>query len=160
MSGSKGFRTSDASDKPERGDAVLSLKTVQKMLPLVQRVVDDILANQKALARLHPEEESLDRQKRTLDWPRRQRRYQLKDELARVDDALHGALDELRELGIVLLDSDQGRVGFPTMVNNRRAFFSWHPGEDGLHSWQFADESAMRPIPLAWLKELSVSSKP
>src|SRR3954447_18664502 len=107
MSGSKGFRTSDASDKPERGEAVLSLKTVHKMLPLVRRVVDDILANQQALSRLVPEEEALDRQRRALDWPQRQRRYQLKDELARADHDLHGALDELRELGIVLLDSDQ-----------------------------------------------------
>jgi hypothetical protein len=59
----------------------------------------------------------------------------------------------------MLLDNEQGRVGFPTMVNDRRAYFSWHTGEDGLHSWQFADEDVTRPIPLAWLKEISFSGK-
>ncbi len=159
MSGSKGFRTPDASDKPERGEINLSLRTVHRMLPLVQRIVDDILAIQKALARLQPEERALDRQKRELTWPQRQRRYQLKDELAQTDLRLQGAMSELRELGVVLLDGDQGRVGFPTMVNNRRAYFSWHPGEEGLHSWQFADEDITRPIPLTWLKEISLSGK-
>jgi hypothetical protein len=156
MSGSKGFRTPDASDKPERPETNLSLKTVQRMLPLVQRIVDDILVNQKAVERLQPEEESLDRNKRVLAWPERQRRYDIKEQLARADVNLQDALAELRDLGLVLLD-DAGRVGFPTVVNNRRAYFSWHPGEDGLHSWQFADEDVTRPIPLAWIKEISLS---
>jgi hypothetical protein len=159
MSGSKGFRTPDASDKPERGETNLNLKTVQRMLPLVQRIVDDILASQKALARLQPEEDALDRQRRELPWPQRQRRYQLKEELAQADQSLQGALSELRELGVVLLDGDLGRVGFPTLVNNRRAYFSWQSGEDGLHCWQFADEDITRPIPMAWLKEISLTSK-
>ena len=159
MSSSKGFRTSDASDKPEKNETVLSLKTVQRMLPLVQRIVDDILTRQKAVDRLQPEEECLDRKKRVLAWPERRRRYEVKDELVRADHDLQVALGELRELGVQLLDAEQGRVGFPTMVNNRKAFFSWHPGEDGLHSWQFADEDSTRPIPLAWLKEISLTGK-
>jgi hypothetical protein len=159
MSGTKGFHTPDASDKTERGEMNLNLKTVQRMLPLVQRIVDDILANQKSLLHLQPEEESLDRKRRVLAWPERQRRYQVKDELAQADLRLQDAIGELRELGLVLLDGEQGRVGFPTMVNNRRAYFSWHAGEDGLHSWQFADEDVTRPIPLAWLKEISYSGK-
>jgi hypothetical protein len=159
MSGSKGFRTPDASDKPEPGEINLSLKTVQRMLPLVQRIVDDILASRKSRLHLQPEEASLDRNKRLLAWPERQRRYQVKDELAQSENSFQDALTELRDLGIVLLDGDQGRVGFPTQVNNRRAYFSWHPGEEGLHTWQFADEDITRPIPMAWLKEISFSGK-
>src|SRR4051812_8936936 len=114
MNGSKGYRASDASEKPERGEVVLSLKTVQRMLPLVQRIVEDFLNHQKALVRLQPEEEMLDRKKRILDWPGRQRRYRLKDEIAGVEKCLAAAHEELDELGVVLLDTDQGRVGFPT----------------------------------------------
>jgi hypothetical protein len=157
MSASKGFRASDASDKPDRAEVNLNLKTVQRMLPLVQRIVDDILASRRTLSRLHPEEAALDRQKKLLAWPERQRRYAIKDELAKADLALQAATTELQDLGLVLLDSDFGRIGFPTVVNNRRAYFSWQAGEDGLHSWQFADEDTTRPIPLAWLKELSFS---
>ena len=159
MSGTKGFHTPDASDKTERGEANLSLKTVQRMLPLVQQIVDDILASQKSLQNLQPEEETLDRKRRVLAWPERQRRYQIKDELARADLSLQDAMGELRDLGLVLLDTELGRVGFPTVVNNRQAYFSWHAGEDGLNSWQFADEDVSRPIPLAWLKEISFSGK-
>jgi hypothetical protein len=159
MNGSKGYRASDAGEIPERGDVVLSLKTVQRMLPLVQRIVEDFLSYQQALVRLQPEEERLDRRKRTLDWPERQRRYRLKDEIARAATGLASAGEELAELGVVLLDTDFGRVGFPTMVNNRKAYFSWQPGEESLHSWHFAEETQCRPIPPAWLKEISLSAK-
>ena len=159
MSASKGFRTPDASDNTERAEVNLNLKTVQRMLPLVQRIVNDILASQKSMRHLQSEEETLDRKKRVLAWPERQRRYQVKDELARADQGLQDALTELRDLGVAMLDGDQGRVGFPTVVNNRRAYFSWRTGEDGLHSWQFADEDVTRPIPMAWLKEVSFSGK-
>jgi hypothetical protein len=159
MNGSKNHRSSDASDKPERGDTVLSLNTVQRMLPLVQRIVDDILNNQNALKRLEPEEEVLDHNKRALTWPQRQRRYQVKEDLNRSHHDLNGALVELRDLGVVLLDLEVGSIGFPTMVNNRRAYFSWHPGEMGLQFWTFADEETRRPIPQSWLKEISLSGK-
>jgi hypothetical protein len=159
MSASKGFRTPDASDNTQRAEVNFNLKTVQRMLPLVQRIVHDILASQRSLRHLQPEEEALDRKKRVLAWPERQRRYQVKDELAQTDLCLQDALTELRDLGVTLLDGEQGRVGFPTMVNNRRAYFSWHNGEDGLHSWQFADEDVTRPIPVAWLKEVSFSGQ-
>src|SRR5262245_3031703 len=154
MNNSKGDR---ATGVPETPEVAYSLKTVQKMLPLVGRIVDDILIRQNALHRLEPEQQRLDRQRRDLSWPERQRRYQIQDEVTRAERALAEVRDELAGLHVTLLDDDQGRVGFPTMVNNRRAYFSWHLGEDGLHSWHFAEENACRPIPAAWLKELTLS---
>lgn len=159
MSGSRSYPTSDASESPERNEVVLSLKTVQKMLPLAQRIVQDITTSRRAVASLHPEEERLDRQRRTLDWPARKRRYEIKEELAKAEKELEVANLELRELGLVLLDELLGRVGFPTVVNNRRAYFSWLVGEEGLHTWRFADEDVDRPIPASWLKELSLAGK-
>ncbi|MCI0680608.1 MAG: DUF2203 domain-containing protein [Gemmataceae bacterium] len=138
-------------------EVAFSLKTVHRMLPLVGRIVNDIQEGHQALQRLEPEQARLDRQKRTLDWPARQRRYQLQEDALQLERGLSGAREELNGLGVVLLDEDLGRVGFPTMVNNRRAFFSWQLGEHGLHSWHFAEETACRPIPTAWLKELSLA---
>ena len=37
------------------------------------------------------------------------------------------ARTELEALGLALIDPDLCQVGFPTMVNNRKAFFSWRP---------------------------------
>ena len=45
------------------------------------------------------------------------------------------------------------KIGFPTIVNNRPAYFSWIPGDEALRFWHFADEIARRPIPPAWLRE-------
>jgi hypothetical protein len=156
MNGYRGYPASDAGEKPS--EIVLSLKTVQRMLPLVQRIVEDLRDSQLDLVRLQPEEERLDRQKRTLDWPGRQRRYRLKDEVAVAESRLSAANAELEELGVVLLDLDSARVGFPTVVNNRKAFFSWQLGEDGLHSWHFEEEAQCRPIPPAWLQEISMAA--
>ncbi len=153
------FRNSPVSNPSETiGEVVLSLRTVHKMLPLVQRIVDDVLLHHKKIETLQPEELKLDREKRDLGWPARQRRYQLKDEIADADRGLQSAFQELRDLGLVLLDPIIGQIGFPTLVNNRKAYFSWHPGEDSLRSWLYADESTMRPIPSSWLKELNLST--
>jgi hypothetical protein len=159
MSGSRSYPTSDASESPERGEVVLSLKTVHKMLPLVQQIAGDIVTSHRTVERLHPEEERLDRQRRSLDWPMRHRRYEIKEEIAKAEKELEVALAELRNLGVILLGDLVGQIGFPTMVNNRRAYFSWRPGEEGLQSWRFADEDADRPIPPSWLKELSFANK-
>lgn len=159
MNGSKGYRAPDASEQPVESLPILSLTTVQKMLPLVQRIMGDFLDSQHAVQRLQPEEARLDRQKRTLAWPERQRRYEVKEQITRAETSMGAAVEELGNLGVVLLDDELGRVGFPTMVNNRRAYFSWRHGEDGLHAWHFADDEVFRPIPAAWLKEIAVGAK-
>ncbi len=156
MKSSKGDRATDTHDSPE---VAFSLKAAHNMRPLVRRVVEDIQKRQRAFQALEPEQTRLDRQKRNLDWPQRQRRYQLQDDLAKAERDLAEVREELAGLGVVLFDDEAGRVGFPTMVNNRRAFFSWQLGEDGLHNWHFAEEDACRPIPTAWLKELSLAGK-
>src|SRR5262245_42727964 len=161
MNGSNEHKAAGAWEPSERRDVLFNLTTVKRMLPLVRQIVGDVLAGQKSLVALGPELTKLDREKRALDWPARQRRYQLQDQAAAAERALHIAEEELADLGVVLLDARAGRVGSPTMVNNRAAFFSWHPGEDdNLHSWHFAEETATRPIPAAWLKEISFSGQP
>ena len=161
MNGSKGNAAFNASEMPERRDIVLNLNTARRMLPLVQRVVGDILADRKSLDRLQPEQDRLDRHRRDLVWQERQRRYQVHEEVAQAERHLTAASEELSALGVTVLDPDAGRVGFPTLVNDRRAFFSWKPGQETLTSWHFAEEIADRPIPMSWWKvsEASMSAK-
>jgi hypothetical protein len=159
MNGSTGNKAFGASEKPESGDVVLSLSTSQRMLPLVGQIVEDILKNQQALVRLAPEQKRLFQRRRNLAWPERQRRYQLEEEIATAERGLQEAHDELQALGLTLLDAKIGRVGFPTLVNDRRAFFSWRPGEDCLQSWHFAEESVCRAIPDPWKREISLARK-
>jgi hypothetical protein len=157
MSGSKENATSGAPDK--RGEVILNLSTVQRMLPLVEKIVQDILASQKSVEVLTPEQDRLSRQKRTLDWPQRQRRYQIDDELQAHDRQFQDAVLELQGLGVELLEGEIGRDGFPTLVNNRRSYFSWKPGDEGLKFWHFAEEDNRRPIPASWLQEIQQAAK-
>jgi hypothetical protein len=143
---------SGAPDKPARRNRILNLPTAQSMLPLVQRIVTDILNRQASLDRMLPELDRLDRNKRMLSWPMRQRRYQLREEISLAEQDLESAFLELGELGVELLDPLAGRVGFPTVVNERAAYFSWKPGETGILGWHFAQESKSRPIPPTWSK--------
>ncbi len=145
----------------ERKGRVLDLDTVRRMLPLVERVVDDIVASRQVLDRLQPEQEQLDRCRRTLAWPDRLRRYNNRDELARAEDRLQDALAELDVLGIELVDAVKGRVGFPTVLNGRPAFYSWQPGEASIGYWHHPGEHLRRPIPDSLLNnaEPSLSSR-
>jgi len=152
MSGSTGNTASGAFEKPERGETLLSLTTARRMVPLVRRIIEDILALRQRLLRLIPEQERLDRQRRDLSWPERARRYQLQEEIGAAEGQLQQARAELDGLGVVLVDPDAGWVGFPTAVNGRRAYFSWKPGEEILRFWHFAGETVRRLIPASWAK--------
>jgi hypothetical protein len=120
------------------------------MLPLVGRIAQDIISQHSQLARLRPEQARLERNRRTLDWPQRARRYQLQEDVAAAERELHDALAELEVLGLALLDPAAGLIGFPTVVNDRRAYFSWQPGEAELAFWNYAGDTLRRRVPEAW----------
>jgi len=150
MNGSTEHRASDASEKSGRRDVVLNLGTARRMLPLVGRIVEDVVDLQRRLDRLVPEQERLDRSRHSLDWPQRQRRYQIRDEATDVENKLRGAAAELEQLGVAMIEPREGRVGLPTVVNGHLAFFSWKPGEEVLRYWHFAGEMVRRNIPSSW----------
>jgi hypothetical protein len=157
MNGSTENRAPGASEKPGRRETTLNLATARRMLPLVQRIVNDILVNQEQLARLMPEQNRLDRQRRQLTWPERARRYQVREEVALTERHLEEALAELAGLGLQVLEGEHHRVGFPTIVNGRPAFFCWQPGDEGIGYWQFPDEAVRRTIPASWTKSAEIS---
>ncbi len=152
MIGSAENTASSAFEDSGRREVVLDLATGNRMLLLVRRIVTDIQNQSRILARMRPEQDRLDRGRRTLSWPERQRRYQIREEVADAEQALQDALAELEVLSVTLLDPLSGQVGLPTLVNDKRAFFSWKPGEEGLSFWHFAGEEQRRPIPASWIK--------
>jgi len=158
MNGSTDNTASGPLEKAGRREVAFSLITVQRMLPLARKVVSDILQAQAQLRRLIPEQARLDRLRRTLAWPDRQRRYEMAEEIAFHEQNLQDAVAELEVLGVTLLDMESGRLGFPTVVNNRQAFFAWQPADEALSYWQFAGDSGLRPIPSSWLVDLEVGA--
>jgi hypothetical protein len=88
---------------------IFNLNTARQMLPLVRRIVDDVVQGRLTLARLQPEQDRLDHARRTLEWPERARRYQLHEETAGLEGQLRHALHELAELSVTLLDAGAER---------------------------------------------------
>jgi hypothetical protein len=144
--------TSDASEGLAYHDRILTWDISFAMLPLVGRIAVDVRRLHAELARLVPERDRLERERRTLAWPERSRRYELAEEVAATEKDYADARAELEVVGVALLDPAVGLVGFPTVVNDRPAFFSWQPDEEGLNFWNFAGDTIRRPVPADWTK--------
>jgi hypothetical protein len=152
MNGFTENRTPEASERPGSHDLVLTWGTCHAMLPLVGRIAADIARHAERLLRLQPEQARLDRRRHTLAWPERARRYQLQEEISQVDKELRQAHAELDSLGVVILHAPTGLVGFPTLVDDRRAYFTWRPGEEDVTHWSFAGEDERHTVPDAWTR--------
>lgn len=150
MSGSIEKRESGASERPGSSDRILTWHKSKSMLPLIRRIALDVRGRHERLGQLYAELAHLEKNRRTLDWPQRQRRYQLEDEVAGVEAEVRALATELETLGVALLDGSCGMVGFPTRVNDRLAHFSWMPGEEELSYWCYAGDHKRRPVPHDW----------
>src|SRR5262245_2321407 len=160
MSGPTENQTSGAFEKAGGASVLFTWTVAQKMVPLVARIVDEVLRYQQDLSRMDAEKVDLATRRRTFAWPQRSRRYQLQEEIAGAEKQLQAAVSELDALGVALLDPAVGQVGFPTTVNNRRAYFSWRPGDASLAFWHFADETTRRPVPPTWTKGTELRRRP
>ena len=140
----------DALDASGSIDLVLTWEQTISMLPLVRHIINDYCESQHNLLTLQLEKSLLDLRKAQLQWPERSRRYQLEEDVARQQKHIQSTLTELEKLGVVLVDGVSGLVGFPTIVNNRVAFFSWKRGEAEVRYWHFATHRGRRLIPEHW----------
>jgi len=161
MSGWAEHRAFEAPQEVESREPEFTLDVARRMVALVQRVVRDLLHTQARLTVLRAEQRCLERQRRNLPWPDRRRRYQLDEEVAEQAENRRDLLAELEVLGVVLCDRRAGRIGFPTKINNRRAYFIWQPGDATIRHWRFARDKTLRTIPSTWLttEVLSASGK-
>src|SRR5947199_6550541 len=105
MSG-KSNRASGKSEKTRRQPRPLDLPTARRMLPLVQRIINDLVQDHTALNRYTFEQEGLDRDKPNLSWPERQRRYAVQGEVVRLQSRLDEERKELELLGAVLINNN------------------------------------------------------
>lgn len=153
MSGFIENRASETSERSGSANQVMTWHGSRAMLPLVGRIAQDVVRYHEKLEQLRPELDQLEKNRRTLAWPQRSRRYQLEEEIASTEANLKSAVAELDQMGVALLDGVNGLVGFPTLVNERRAFFTWKPGEDTLDSWNYAGDRQRRPVPEEWTEE-------
>jgi hypothetical protein len=132
---------------------ILTWEESQAMLPLVTRIVRDVIDWTKALDEAEGKLGDLPPAVQQLDWAERSKGYYWKDRLSECGRELRGAFLELEALRITLLDQEVGVVGFPTLVNNRRAFFIWQMGEPTITQWCYTCDPTRRQIPKAWIRD-------
>jgi hypothetical protein len=149
--------TSEPSANSAIAEVVFELPTVQRMLPLVRRIGDEILTARRRLGELLPGLRALDKRRRHLDWPARRRRYVIQEEVACELARLSDARAELEVLGLLLLRTFDAEIGFPTVVNNRAALFVWRPTEESVQHWKFPGEVMLRPIPVNWVENAELN---
>lgn len=56
--------------------------------------------------------------------------------------------EELESLGVILRQPEEGHIEFPTVVDQRDAFYLWKIGDKEVQSWRFADSRAATRLQL------------
>lgn len=132
---------------------IMTLESAESMLPLASRVAEDLKCASSRVRILRAEKIFYDKKKNKLNWMERRKSYEVTDELFIISATLDNILLEIKSIGVEPLIPELGLIGFPTLVNNRKAFFSWKPGEPCVCFWNFAEELNRRPVPPTWYIE-------
>ena len=119
-----------------------------RMLPLVSRIADDIVATytrvQKTLEDLEALKAVEDEEVRDLQERR------LEVESARLLDRFQTLIEEIEELGGTVKDYERGCIDFYGEVDGEIVYLCWQRGEDAITHWHALDAGFRdrNPIPL------------
>jgi hypothetical protein len=110
-----------------------TIEQANRALPLVRRIVQDIVNEYAHIAELEAQSEQLSGAGRT-------------EQIARIRDDHGGTLERLRELaeelaavGCELKDGEKGLVDFPAVRDGCDVYLCWRLGEEGVHFWHELD---------------------
>ncbi len=103
-----------------------SLAEANRSLPLVQRVVTDIVRSHEQAVAL---------QAKLEDGAKGDERSATQEKLEKLMDKLQGFVDELAEIGVELKDYSIGLVDFIGRHEGRDVYLCWKLGEDKIGYW-------------------------
>jgi hypothetical protein len=111
-----------------------SLAEANKTLPLVKRIVADIVA-------LHPEWRDLVARYELVgaqakpDWGESREQLALRSQVETIARRINDYLLELEQIGCVFKGFDQGLVDFYGKLDGRDIFWCWKAGEERIEHW-------------------------
>jgi hypothetical protein len=116
------------------------------MLPLLRRIVGDIIINWEQIIYKRTELECLEK---GVDSPggsssavgRDASLQGLKQELNGLIDRINNYIREVEDLGCFVEEFKRGITNFPSLYNGRKVFLCWRPDEDSVGHWHELDES-------------------
>jgi hypothetical protein len=121
-----------------------TLKEAVSTLPLVKRIVADIVKTHANAMQLRQRVESLN--------PGREQTI-AQDTLHRTLEQLQEFLDELNALGIELKDPQMGLIDFVARQDNRDVYLCWKLGEETITHWHELDAGFAGRKPIASFKD-------
>jgi hypothetical protein len=124
---------------------VFDVAGAREMLPLVRSIIADVLDAQASVAMSQRALTAAE-----LDGADKAEIWRAGDDLGERHKRLAAVQSELKKLGVHLLDTGRGDVGFPTIVNGALAYLVLRGEDDDVYQWRYCDQPKFRPIPKSW----------
>ena len=124
-----------------------TVESANRTLPLVRRIVADIVRTYEAWQEKIRELEVLGAGARTEETDRRS--ALLEKEIAGLAADVQSFLSELEALGVEFKGFDMGLVDFPADIGGRRVYLCWRLGEPSVAHWHEMDTGFAGRQPLA-----------
>ena len=120
-----------------------------RTIPLVRRVVTDIVRDYGLVATMAKEYKAL-RRLPNREESHEERLNELKQEMAVLSDHIDECVRELSEIGCEMKDLSQGLVDFPAEMEGRKVYLCWMIGEDRVDHWHEVTEGfrGRKPLPV------------
>lgn len=130
---------------------IFSLAEAERMLPLVGRIVEDLVRDHQRWTEKVAAFE-LATVGSTVNKPDPIAEL-LQSEAQRLAKDIEGYIAELAELGVTCKGMDTGLVDFPGQIDGRAVYYCWKLGEDGIQYWHdvnagFAGRQRIKPLVL------------
>ena len=112
-----------------------TVEEANSTLPLVRRIVTDIVAAHTERTELVKEYAHLDHDLQVM----KARRNELDEQLRDLTDRINAHIDELEKLGVLFKGFEPGLVDFYAMMDDREVFLCWKMGETEVQIWHEVD---------------------
>jgi hypothetical protein len=135
---------------------LFTLQEAERTLPLVRRIVEDLLAEYPRWRQAVSRYEILTGGARA-DWGETSDLVAARDAVTGHADRINGYLQELEKIGCVFKGFDAGLVDFYSLREDRLIFLCWRLGEPRITHWHELEAgfAGRQPIDGAMLSELS-----
>ncbi len=117
---------------------ILSLHESNKMIPLLKRIVQDIMEHWNLIIEKRGELETLEKTHHPENQPHIK---EVKSELNRLIDKINQYIKEVEQLGCFVEEFKRGIVNFPSLYHGRKIFLCWQPEETAVSYWHELDET-------------------
>lgn len=112
------------------------------MLPLVRRIVADILRLSGSIDAQREQLRGIDKLTATIDQPDyREELSDIRGSLAEDEHRLEGCFSELAALGLEVHQPFDGSIDFPAILNRRSIRLCWRPEDERVEHWHEIGQS-------------------